>query len=164
MLYIQSENKKNLACHFVSRMEPVCVMAMWCSDGRRPASHRAAVCLRGSLCPACGGWWWLSGCLDGLDKDIKGKQKAALWRGHRRGQTSLFSIQVGVSVQGYLSCREIGGGVGLAVKLTQICLTYNMCDCIFYFLLFSYWFYLWGWLSMTVMFLGFFIKKKKKSI
>lgn len=82
---------------------------------------------------ACGGWRWLSGCLDRLDKDIKGKQKGALWRGHRRGQASLLSIQVGVSVQGYLSCRQSGGGV-----LTQICLTYNTCDCIFYLMLFSH--------------------------
>lgn len=49
-----------------------------------------------------------------------------------------FPIQVGVSVQGYLSCRETGGGVGpLAVNLTQIYLTYDMYDCIFYVLLFS---------------------------
>lgn len=44
---------------------------------------------------ACGARQQLSGCLDGLDKDIKGKQKAALWQGHRRGQTSLFSIYKG---------------------------------------------------------------------
>lgn len=70
----------------------------------------------------------LSGCLDRLDKDIKGKQKAALWRGHRHEQTRLFSIQVGVSVQGYLSCR-MGGGVGpLTVTLTLIYVTHNMCD------------------------------------
>lgn len=81
----------------------------------------------------------MSGCLDRLDKDIKAKQKAALWRGHRRGQTSPFSIQVGVNFQGYLSCKEIGGGGGLlAVTLTQICLTYSMCDCIFYVLVLSY--------------------------
>lgn len=86
--------------------------------------HTVQQCDGGSLCPAgetaCGGWRWLSGCLDGLDKDIKGKQKAALWQGHRRGQTSLFSIQVGVSVQGYWSCRETGGGVGLLAVNTDL--------------------------------------------
>lgn len=43
-----------------------------------------------------------------------------------------FPIQVGVSVQGNLSCGETGGGVGLqAVNLTQICLLF---DCIFSFI------------------------------
>lgn len=84
------------------------------------------------------------GCLDRLDKDIKAKQKAALWRGQRSGQTSPFSIQGGVNFQAYLSCVEIGGGGGpLAVTLTQICLTYSMCDCILYMLVLSYLFHLW---------------------
>lgn len=127
------------------------MVVTWCSDVCWPASHRAAVSLPGET--ACGGWRWLSGCLDGLDRDIKGKQKVALWRGHRRGQASLFSIQVRVCVQGYLSCREIGGGVGLlAVTLAQIYLTYNMCDCIFYFMFSLYSFYLWRWLSIAVPF------------
>lgn len=103
--------------------------------------------VRGSLCPAgetaCGGWWWLSGCLDGLDKDIKGKQKAALWRGHRRGQTSLFLIQVGVSVQGYLSwdwgrCRSTGCEFDTDLSSFIICMI-----CIFYFLLLSYYLDCW---------------------
>lgn len=37
----------------------------------------------------------MSGCLDRLDKDIKGKQKGTLWQGYRRGQISLLSIQLG---------------------------------------------------------------------
>lgn len=73
-------------------------------------------------------------CLDGLDKDIKGKQKATLRRGHRHGQTSPFSIRVGVSVQGYLSCSQIGGGVGCDFDTDLSC---DMCVCIFYILLFS---------------------------
>lgn len=36
----------------------------------------------------------MSGCLDGLDKDIKGKQKGTLWKGHRHAQISLLSIQL----------------------------------------------------------------------
>lgn len=66
-----------------------------------------------------GGWWRLSVRLDGLDKDIKGKQKVALLRGHRRGQTRLYSVWVGVSVQGCLSgCwLMIGGCVGLPAEI-----------------------------------------------
>lgn len=72
--------------------------------GWRSPSH----CSWGGAGLGVGGWRRLSGCLDRLDKDIKGKQKAALWRGHRLGQTRLFSTQVGVSVQGDLSCSSGG--------------------------------------------------------
>lgn len=78
--------KKNLTAHHVCDAH---IVACWL--------YTLLYCVFGvaSLSPAsetaCGGWWWwLSGCLDGLDKDIKGTQKAALWRGHIHGRTSLF--------------------------------------------------------------------------
>lgn len=76
---------------------------------------------------------WFSGCLDGLDKDIKGKQKAALWIGHRRGQTNPFSTQVGVSVQSCLTCREMGEVLVSCVCMGSrlIILSHNICKCIF---------------------------------
>lgn len=75
------------------------------------------------------GGQWLSGCLDGLDKDIKGKQKAALWRGQGRGQTILFSIFMGGLVA-MASCPAEGWAKGAGseshAKSTTDCLIHTI--------------------------------------
>lgn len=82
------------------------LLNLWC-DGSLTAGRPF-----GFSVLSCGGfswgWQWLWGCLDGLDKDIRAKQKATLCRGRRHGQTGLFSILVGGV--GHWGLRESGGG------------------------------------------------------
>lgn len=116
---------------------------IWCCEScwRLPLDPSPDKRVRVRVCVRVGGWWRLSVCLDGLDQDIKGKQRVALLRGHRRGQTRLFSIWVGVSGQGCLSCSlMIGGGVSLPAVIfffwKQICLMIT-CDSVFYIMPFT---------------------------